>query len=77
MQQLSCSTGHTSVQGILGASGGIHPARRHRAQVALTLPEREEILGRRRAFADRHGANDPAVNVSLRPIAALFSQRLP
>src|SRR6476620_5793761 len=34
---------HTSVQGILVASGGIRPAQRHRAQVALTLPEREEI----------------------------------
>ena len=34
---------HTSVQGILGASGGIRPAERHRAEVALTLPEREEI----------------------------------
>src|SRR5947209_13347932 len=27
---------HTSVQGILGATGGIRPAERHRAQVALT-----------------------------------------
>jgi IS30 family transposase len=36
---------HTSVQGILVASGGIRPAQRHRAQVALTLPEREEISG--------------------------------
>ena len=34
---------HTSVQGILGASGGIRPAERQRAEVALTLPEREEI----------------------------------
>ena len=34
---------HTSVQGILGASGGIPPAERHRAEVALTLAEREEI----------------------------------
>ena len=34
---------HTSVQGILGASGGIRLAERHRAEVALTLPEREEI----------------------------------
>ena len=34
---------HTSVQGILVASGGIRPAQRHRARVALTLPEREEI----------------------------------
>src|SRR5450755_3974337 len=34
---------HTSVQGILGASGGIRPAERRRARVALTLAEREEI----------------------------------
>jgi IS30 family transposase len=34
---------HTSVQGILGATGGIRPAERHRAQVALSLSEREEI----------------------------------
>jgi IS30 family transposase len=34
---------HTSVQGILAASGGIRPAERHRAKVALTLAEREEI----------------------------------
>ncbi len=33
---------HTSVQGILRASGGIRPAERHRARVALTLAEREE-----------------------------------
>ena len=34
---------HTSVQGILSASGGIRPVQRHRAQVALSLAEREEI----------------------------------
>ena len=34
---------HTSVQGILSASGGIRPADRHRAEVALSLAEREEI----------------------------------
>ena len=37
---------HTSVQGILSASGGIRPAERHRAQMALTLSEREEIQAR-------------------------------
>ena len=34
---------HSSVQGILAQSGGIRPARRHRAALALTLAEREEI----------------------------------
>ncbi len=35
--------GHTSVQKILAGTGGIPPADRHRARVALTLAEREEI----------------------------------
>ena len=34
---------HSSVQGILAETGGIRPAERHRAEVALTLAEREEI----------------------------------
>ena len=34
---------HASVQGILVQSGGIRPAQRHRAALALTLAEREEI----------------------------------
>ncbi len=34
---------HSSVQGILVQSGGIRPAQRHRAALALTLAEREEI----------------------------------
>ncbi len=33
----------SSVQGILVQSGGIRPAQRHRAALALTLAEREEI----------------------------------
>jgi hypothetical protein len=34
---------HGSLRGILAASGGIRPAERHRAEVALTLAEREEV----------------------------------
>jgi hypothetical protein len=53
---------HTSVQKILGASGGIRPVERHRAKVALTLAEREEIS--RAVVAGR----------SIRTIAALFGR---
>jgi IS30 family transposase len=35
--------GHSSVQGILSATGGIRPAQRKRSRLALTLAEREEI----------------------------------
>ncbi|MCK0509561.1 IS30 family transposase [Aromatoleum buckelii] len=35
--------GHSSVQGVLAASGGIQPAPRCRSRLALTLAEREEI----------------------------------
>lgn len=34
---------HSSIQGILAASGGIRPAARRRSRLALTLGEREEI----------------------------------
>jgi IS30 family transposase len=34
---------HPSIQGILAKTGGIQPAQRHRARLALTLAEREEI----------------------------------
>jgi IS30 family transposase len=34
---------HSSIQRILGETGGIRPARRHRSRLALTLAEREEI----------------------------------
>ena len=53
---------HTSVQGILSASGGIRPADRHRAEVALSLAEREEIS--RSVVAGR----------SIRTIAALLGR---
>jgi IS30 family transposase len=53
---------HTSVQGILSASGGIRPADRHRAEVALSLAEREEIS--RAAVAGQ----------SIRTIAALLGR---
>jgi phytoene dehydrogenase-like protein len=53
---------HTSVQGILGASGGIRPTQRHRALMALTLAEREEIS--RAMVAGR----------SIRAIAALLGR---
>ena len=36
--------GHSSVQRILGETGGIRPAPRRRSRQALTLAEREEIL---------------------------------
>jgi IS30 family transposase len=35
--------GHSSVQGILSATGGIRPRQRSRSRLALTLSEREEI----------------------------------
>jgi len=34
---------HSSIQGILGRSGGIRPVQRRRSRLALTLAEREEI----------------------------------
>jgi DNA-binding NarL/FixJ family response regulator len=34
---------HSSVQGIIAATGGIRPAERRRSRLALTLAEREEI----------------------------------
>jgi IS30 family transposase len=34
---------HTSVRGIIAATGGIRPPERHRSRLALTLAEREEI----------------------------------
>lgn len=35
--------GHSSIQGILSATGGIQPPARRRSRLALTLAEREEI----------------------------------
>ena len=35
--------GHSSVQGILGETGGIRPPQRSRSSLTLALPEREEI----------------------------------
>jgi len=35
--------GHSSIQGILAATGGIRPPARRRSRLALTLAEREEI----------------------------------
>ncbi len=35
--------GHSSVQRILGETGGIRPPQRRRSRLALTLSEREEI----------------------------------
>jgi IS30 family transposase len=49
---------HTSVRGILAATGGIRPPERRRAQLALTLAEREEI------------SRGVARDLSLRAIAA-------
>src|SRR5664279_5987462 len=53
---------HGSLRGILAASGGIRPAERHRAEVALTLAEREEVS--RNVVAGR----------SIRTIAALLGR---
>src|SRR6476469_561985 len=53
---------HGSLRGILAASGGIRPADRHRAEVALSLAEREEIS--RSVVAGR----------SIRTIAALLGR---
>lgn len=36
--------GHSSIQGVLAATGGIRPAPRCRSRLALTLAEREETL---------------------------------
>jgi len=49
---------HTSVRGILAATGGIRPPERRRSRLALTLAEREEI------------SRGIARNLSLRAIAA-------
>ena len=38
---------HSSIQGILAATGGIRPASRRRSRWALTLAEREEISRRK------------------------------
>jgi IS30 family transposase len=35
--------GHSSIQGVLAATGGIRPTPRCRSRLALTLAEREEI----------------------------------
>jgi IS30 family transposase len=53
---------HSSVQRILGETGGIRPAQRHRSRLALTLAEREEIS---RAVAAGH---------SIRSIATLLGR---
>jgi IS30 family transposase len=53
---------HSSIQRILGESGGIRPAKRHRAPLALTLAEREEIS---RSLATGH---------SIRSIAELLKR---
>jgi len=36
---------HSTIQGILARTGGIRPAERKRSRLALTLPEREGIVG--------------------------------
>ena len=53
---------HSSIQGILAATGGIRPASRHRSRWALTLAEREEIS---RAVVTGH---------SMRSIATLLGR---
>ncbi len=35
--------GHSSVQGVLGKTGGIRPPEKKRSRLALTISEREEI----------------------------------
>lgn len=50
--------GHSSVQGMISAAGGIRPAKRKRSSIALSLSEREEV------------SRGIASNESMRSIAA-------
>jgi len=55
---------HSSIQGILAATGGIRPAPRRRSRWALTLAEREEIS---RAVVTGHSMRSIAVQLGRAP----------
>lgn len=55
---------HSSIQHILAQTGGIRPAVRHRSRLALTLPEREEIL---RAVVAGHSIRSIAITLGRAP----------
>src|SRR4029453_9682944 len=55
---------HSSIQGILAATGGIRPAPRRRSRWALTLAEREEIS---RAVVTGHSIRSIAVQLAGAP----------
>ena len=55
---------HSSIQPILGATGGIRPARRCRSRWALRLAEREEIS---RAVVAGHSMRSIAVQLGRAP----------
>jgi IS30 family transposase len=55
---------HSSIQGILAATGGIRPAPRRRSRWALTLAEREEIS---RAVVTEHSIRSIAVQLGRAP----------
>ena len=55
---------HSSIQGILAATGGIRPAPRRRSRLALTLAEREEIS---RAVAAGHSIRSIAAQLGRAP----------
>lgn len=63
--------GHTSIQNILSATGGIRPPARHRSRLALTLAEREEIS---RALAT--GESIRSIATRLRRAASTISREL-
>jgi hypothetical protein len=63
--------GHTSIQTILSATGGIRPPERHRSRLALTLAEREEIS---RALAA--GESIRSIATRLRRAASTISREL-
>ena len=56
---------HGSLRGILAASGGIRRAERHRAEVALTLAEREEVS--RNVVAGRSSTRASSLRRSTNP----------
>ncbi len=55
---------HSSIQGILAATGGIRPAPRRRSRLALTLAEREEIS---RAVVAGHSMRSIAAQLGRAP----------